>query len=260
MYLKASGANISADSLAAVFPEGRKAFLTTLRELRDLGVIRTSRQLVNGKYVTQSYLDGSPEKELLLLQIQQNSYNSVKHIHLKQTESTPEGSEEGKSMEWIDPDDLPDVIRKHNENKHKEKVEFHKKRHEEKMIARDPNNAALWSATDAGFEFAKQMFDIWHIEPWQVTRSRFIFAISNSRAEYGTKGDIELVMMKIFFGKIKHDTRLKDPEIIWKMFIKQYGSLLIEAQRQLITDEEVRAKKDEAEIAQQGKWDWMDNV
>ena len=77
VYLKASGAHISSENLSSIFPEGRKAMLTALRELREVGLIATSRQLVNGKFVTQSYLSGSPEKELLL---QQNMLNSNKSL------------------------------------------------------------------------------------------------------------------------------------------------------------------------------------
>ena len=74
VYLRETGSPISAERLSKVFPEGRKAFLTALKELRDAGLIETNRQVINGKYVTHSWLtDGSPKKELLLQQNQQNN-------------------------------------------------------------------------------------------------------------------------------------------------------------------------------------------
>ena len=61
-YLQDSQSKISAEALSAVFPEGRKAMLAALKELREAGYITTSRQVVKGKFVTQSYLGGSPKR------------------------------------------------------------------------------------------------------------------------------------------------------------------------------------------------------
>lgn len=256
-YLKATESTISADALASVFPEGRKTFLTALGELRQLGLITTTRQVVNGKYVTQSYLNGSPEKELLLQQSQQNSLlNLIVNSYISKPNSELR-SREAIELEYYETEeDRLEAQRKFRERQHDEKMKAHETRRQEKMARRNPSNASGWSTTDSAFEFAEQMHDLWHIQPWQVTRSRFRYALADKRKEFNTDGAIELEMMKLFFSQIKHETKLNDPEIVWKKFILQFSNLLTEVRRLMVTPEEVAVIKDKAKKS----LDWMDNV
>lgn len=257
MYLHLTGAPISAESLSRQFKEGRKAFLPVLKELRDLGLITTSRQLVNGKYVTQSYLsNGSPKTALLF---QQYGLNSP-YIHIANSLNSKPNHDasvvQGENMEWIDPDDLPDVIRKHNKKKHDDKQEAYRIRTEKRMQRRQENNSDLWTPTDSAFEFASQMHNLFHIAPWRVTRSDFIYALSIKRDEYGTNGSVELVMMRLFFDSIKHDTKLSDPEKVWKIFIKNFHNLLNSARSAMVTPEQMLEEKEKAQRSQ----DWLNDV
>ena len=256
VYLRSTGASISADNLAATFPEGRKAFLTVLKELRDLGYITTSRQLVNGRYVTQSYLNGSPEKELLL---QQNMLNSKLNIIANSFISKPnsERSSREEALEYYEnEEERLEAKQKFEARKQEEKLEAHEVRRQDRMVKRERKNSKLWSSTDSAFEFAEQMHNIFHIAPWQVTRSRFRYALDNKRKEYGTDGEIEVIMMELYFSKIKHDTKLNDPEKVWKFFIVQFHMLLEEAKRAMVTSEDVKATNEKYSHTA----DWMDDV
>lgn len=77
LYLLSTGKTISAESVAAEFTEGRRAILTALKELRELGLINTKRYRIRGRYATISRLRGSvfppPETALLLQQCKPNS-------------------------------------------------------------------------------------------------------------------------------------------------------------------------------------------
>ena len=258
VYLKATEAPISAESLAKAFPEaGRKSFLAVLKELREAGLIVTSRAVINGKYVTYSkVVDGSPIRALLSLQTQLNS----SYIHIDNSINSKPNSETSSreaQMEYYETEEERlEAKRKFDERKHREKMNQHEVRRQERMTKRDPANAVGWSSTDSAFEFAEQMHSIWHIQPWQVTRSRFRFALDAKRKEYNTDGATELEMMKLYFGTIKHDTKLTDPEIIWKRFIVQFHNLLIEAKRLTVTKEQIEDIKVEAEKSQE----WLDNV
>ena len=256
VYLKASGAHISSENLSSIFPEGRKAMLTALRELREVGLIATSRQLVNGKFVTQSYLSGSPEKELLL---QQNMLNSNKSLIAYSFNSKPNSEQSSRevNVEYFESEDERlEAQRKWREKKHAEKMEAHEFRRQDKMLRRNPANASGWSPTDSSFEFAEQMHNLWHIQPWQVTRSRFRYALADKRKEYNTDGALELQMMALFFSQIKHDTKLNDPEIVWKRFILQFHNLLTEVQRSSVTPEKMEAIKEKSTRS----LDWMNDV
>lgn len=257
VYLQATGANISADSLSRTFPEGRKVFLSVLKELRDIGLIETKRAVINGKYVTYSQLtDGSPETELLSQQSQQNSYKSlIAYSYISKPNS--ERSSREVNVEYFESEDERlEAQRKWREKKHAEKMEAHESRRQDKMLRRNPANASGWSPTDSAFEFAEQMHNLWHIQPWQVTRSRFRYALADKRKEYNTDGALELQMMALFFSQIKHDTKLSDPEIVWKKFILQFHNLLTEVQRSMVTPEKMEAIKEKSTRS----LDWMNDV
>ena len=257
MYLQATGANISAESLSRTFPEGRKVFLSALKELRDAGLIETKRAVINGKYVTYSQLiDGSPETELLSQQSQLNSYKSLIAYSYISKPNSEQGSREVKMEYFESEDERLEAQRKWREKKHAEKMEAHESRRQTRMLKRNPLNAISWSPTDSSFEFAEQMHDLWHIQPGQVTRSRFRYALDAKRKEFNTDGAIELQMMKLFFSQIKHDTKLADPEIVWKRFIVQFHNLLAEVNRSTVTPEKMEAIKEKSTRS----LDWMDDV
>ena len=268
MYLQASGASISAESLSSVFPEGRKVFLTALKELRDIGLVVTKRQMVNGKYVTQSYIPyGSPETALQLLLYVPNSRLSTNSLlAIKQTEYLGAAEDEYKIVNLkpggvvdfpssYDPDDLSKDRERSRMNKYLEKENASKKRYEQRMQRRsgDPSN---WSVTDTAFEFANGMHELWHVKPWSVTTSRFRIALADARSTHGTTGDIEKLMIDLYFKQIKHDTKIDDPEIIWKRFIMQFNGLKIQAERFMVTPEDMKHEKELARKSQE----WMDNV
>jgi hypothetical protein len=260
VYLKATEAPISAENLARVFPEaGRKSFLAVLKELREAGLIITSRAVINGRYVTYSKIvDGSPIRALLSQQTQQNSYiPNIANSYISKPNSETSSQEGTRVREYYESEeDRLEAQAKFYAKKKAEKAEAHAKRQSESMVRRSEENAFGWSVTDSTFEFAAQMHNLWHIEPWQVTRSRFRFALATKRSEYGTTGDIEIVMMKLFFDKIKHDTKLHDPEMVWKKFIIQFGVLLEDAKKSMVTQEEVVAEREEAKKSR----DWLRNV
>ena len=257
VYLQATGANISAESLSRTFPEGRKVFLSALKELRDAGLIETKRAVINGKYVTYSQLiDGSPETELLSQQSQLNSYKSLIAYSYISKPNSEQSSREVKMEYFESEDERLEAQRKWREKKHAEKMEAHESRRQTRMLKRNPLNAISWSPTDSSFEFAEQMHDLWHIQPWQVTRSRFRYALDAKRKEFNTDGAIELQMMKLFFSQIKHDTKLADPEIVWKRFIVQFHNLLAEVNRSTVTPEKMEAIKEKSTRS----LDWMDDV
>ncbi len=56
LYLLAVRPQIGAVSLAKVFPEGRDAMASCLRELRETGLIMTRKEMINGHIMTVSFV------------------------------------------------------------------------------------------------------------------------------------------------------------------------------------------------------------
>jgi hypothetical protein len=247
VYLKASGAPISAESLSRVFPEGRKAFLTVLKELREAGLITTSRQLVNGRYVTQSYLDGSPKKELLLQLSMLNSnlsLNAYSYINKKEYLGEPRGENKMDYEEapmYLESEERAEYARKMREKRNAEHRAIKEQEAKKKIEAKSAKDPAFWSTDDSAYYFAERMALMWHVKPWVTVRTRFKAAYGASRKTHGTTGDIELKMMDRFFDSLEHKKHIDDPDNIWKSFIKNYAALQIAVERSTVTPEDIAA-------------------
>ena len=50
--------------------------------------------------------------------------------------------------------------------------------------------------------------------------------------------------MDRFFAGIEHNKTINDPEIIWKMFIRDFSSLLLDVERSTVTPEDIAAAED----------------
>jgi len=157
-------------------------------------------------------------------------------------------AEKGKArMDYFEfEEDRLAAAEKARAEKHRAKEEANAKKAEAQRMKKRDTDPAKWTITDTAFEFAEQMHQIWHVKPWKVTTSRFRVALANSRNEHGTTGPIEKVMIDLYFQQIKHNTQINDPEHIWKRFIQQYYSLMVEAQRLMITPEDVKRAKEKS--------------
>ena len=63
------------------------------------------------------------------------------------------------------------------------------------------------------------------------------------RSAYDTIGTEEKALMDKFFATVVHDSKLDDPEIIWKMFIKRAPSMITDLRRQTISDDDMVTTK-----------------
>lgn len=244
--------------------EGRDAIQNALTDLRNLGYIETAT-VKTGKFgfaksikVTEAgYQFLKSRTSILLIQLNANNnllLDTNTHLLSHKQNSNAGALRGGDGMDWddfapmyVDPEDRDAFSAKAREKKHKDKMEQHERIRSERMKKREESNRVNWSPTDIAFEFGHRMQLLWHVAPWQVTRSRFRFALDKKRSEYNTTGDIECQMMDIFFDRIKHDTKLNDPEIIWKKFIVDFGSLLIHVNRQSATPEQLETERERSQ-------------
>lgn len=263
---------ISAESLSRVFSEGEAAMTTCLRELREAGLIVTRKEHINGHIMTVSHVvdpdSWTSETAVLIQQSPLNSLLSTNSIFSKKQTEYIGGPDEtyqeydlkiGASVDDFpasyDPEDIEKARQRAREAKYREKQEAHAKKNEIRMQKRsgDPAN---WSITDTAFEFANRMHELWHVKPWSVTTSRFRIALAKAQSEHGTNGTIEKMMIDLYFQQIQHDKAINDPEHIWKRFIHQFAGLKIQAERLMVTPEDIETEKVKAEKS----WDWEKNV
>lgn len=273
MYLHATGAPVTADSLADAFKEGRGAFLTALRELRKIGLVVTKRQMVNGRYVTHSYLNqkwefgnGSPILELLL---QQNKYIAVSNINNSNTAISSSskqlynlknmpadaGEEFNKVLNipvggGVDNDYYEDQMRERErwkEDRRKENEELRQTKFQKDVASKNKLDPAKRNVAASTTEFIERVQNMWHIQPWTQDKTTFKISFAKARDTHGTNGEIELKMMDAFFDSISHNTEFNNPDMIWKRFIKMFGALASQAKSTTVHGDKV--DKEEVRVA-----------
>jgi hypothetical protein len=272
LYLLAVRPQIGAVSLAKVFPEGRDAMASCLRELRETGLIMTRKEMINGHIMTVSFVvepdSWTLETRLLIQHTTLYSLLSTNSLYSKKQTEYIGGPDEtyqeydlkiGASVDDFpasyDPEDIEKARQRAREAKYREKEEAKEQKNAVRMQKRsgDPAN---WSITDTAFEFANRMHELWHVKPWAVTTSRFRIALAKAQSEHGTNGTLEKMMIDLYFQQIKHDKSIDDPEHIWKRFIQQFAGLKIQAERLMVTPEDIETEK----VKSEKSWDWAKNV
>lgn len=279
LHLASNPLQGGAKALSEVFTEGRDACQKAINELRDAGLVYTATYRITNGWSREIMLTeagwslletrmGSPLKTRT--SIQQPMLNSrltlIANSIYKLTESTEQVREDYpnhveigvKTMSDTFPDyeDMDNYRKKMRDRKQAEYNEQRSAQHAERMKVRDQNNRADWSPTDSAMEFAGRVFNMWHIKPWRVTQSRFIYALADFRKAHGTDGEIEYLLMDAFFESIAHDTKLDDAELLWKMFIKRAPSYVAEAKRKISSPDD----KVHAEMQSEKSWEGLLDV
>lgn len=229
--------------------------------LRDMGYIKTVRyrDLKTSTFKARIEFTKEGLYAAALDKLPPSNSNLIDSSYiLKYTEYIDYIDKKDKPMTYYEfEEDREADRRRARDEKHRAKEEAQAKKTEERrMKVRDKQDPAKWTITDTAFEFAEQMYQLWHVKPWRVTRSPFRIALAKAQREFGTSGPIEKVMIDLYFQQLKHNTSINDPDHIWKMFIKQYYGLMIQAQRLMVTPEDVQEEIASAEKT----WDWMKDV
>jgi hypothetical protein len=258
--------------LSKVFSEGEKAIGSCLRELRNAGLIVTKKEHINGHIMTISHIvepeSWTAETAVLIQHTTLYSLLSTNSLYSKKQTEYIGGPDEtyqeydlkiGASVDDFpasyDPEDIEKARQRAREAKYREKEEA-KAQKNQSWIKKRSADPANWSVTDTAFEFANRMHDLWHVKPWSVSTSRFRIALAQAQSTHGTNGTLEKMMIDIYFQQIKHDKSIDDPEHIWKRFIQQFAGLKIQAERLMVTPEDIETEK----VKSEKSWDWAKNV
>lgn len=255
VYLRYSEAHISAENLSKVFAEGREAMRATLSELKNYNMISSSKERIGRRIMTVNRLVEpglwAPETRRLIqlnklysnLILDNNTFINKKIVsgEAREEEETMDEFYSLGSIEQ-DPEEIAELKRRDKERRDREYREARNAKAENKMADRIVDTPSLWSVDNSVYEFASRMVR-WDIPPWESSRTPFKAAFAKSRRDFGTKGDIEIKMMDIFFGRLNHETNIKDPDMVWKLFIRDFNSLLVAAKARTVTPEDMERAK-----------------
>lgn len=279
VYLLVVRPQITAEGLSEAFSEGEKAIGTCLRELRELGLIETKKVHINGRIMTISHVVEpeywTAETAVLLQHTPLYSLLSTNSLYSYKQERVAGGARDeyiqvdlktGGEMSFpreyddspvpFDPEDKLEFTRKDRERRQKAYNEVKQEQFDNRIKAKSERDPFDWSPQQSCDEFVKRCNDLWHVQPWTMNKTRFTIAFTNARKSYGTKGDIELKMMDLYFSQIKDRTDINQPEHVWKRFITQFSNLQTEARRLMITPDDMVTETIKAEKS----LEWLDNV
>lgn len=259
VFMTLKGAPTSSGDLAKAFGGDRKTYLKDLQALVKAGLVRKTIQVVNGRPVTSMVLtDESPLNGLQLLLSQQNSplilnaYSLIsKKEYFRERKEERMYDEYENAPMYLEPEERAEYLRKAREKRDAKHREERDARVASRIKEKANRTPAEWTTDDSAYYFAERVSLMWNVEPWTSVRTRFKAAFGRARKEYGTTGDIELKMMERFFEGLEHRKHITNPEVIWKVFIRDFGALLTAVEHSNVTQEDI----DKAEEILKRQWE-----
>jgi hypothetical protein len=252
-----------AKALSHILGEGRDAIQSAINELRDLGYLETVKnRLANGAVVSTIQVTEAGYQFLVsrshILLSQLNSYlildtNSI-NKQIKSTEQVREdytkvvdikiGASIMDDDVFPDYDNLEEYRAKMMAKKKAEYTAAKEAQKAQQYVTRINRPKSAWSPSDSAFEFGYRVGQLWHIPEWRVGNSRFAFALAEFRKKYDTDGELECALMDLFFESVKHETSIKDGEVLWRMFIKRAPSMVEQARASLYSVDVMETQKE----------------
>lgn len=269
------GLNISAESMMDHFGIGRWSALSGLKELRQFGYIETKPQRINNRIMTMSKLTSKAEKAMFgitdflesgnrtpvtsnRLIKQNNKYSTV----ISNKQSLAEPKEDFKVIE-IEVNDMAwggmfgptsdesselkaEIVkdrkvkaaerREANDKKKADRTKVRRELQGERQTYRERTPIQDWRVVDVCYEFADRIDEHFHIEPWKVNQSQFSGALAGLRGRLGTNAELEVAVMELFFHQI-NIKEYTDAEVLWRLFISRFASLIGEVKMSQVSDE-----------------------
>ena len=261
-YLLTTGESATYRHLAKVTQEGADAIKTALKELENEGYIQRKSYKLGSRFVTESVLTeeaqqffASERVSRSLLQLAGLTSTSYLTTNLL-TISTGEAREEYQTVEvenmpydffgkTSSDDEAVEERRKAQEQKKLEYAEAKSATQAKRSMIRQNLKPKDWTSLDLGHEFAHRVHQMWHIQPWSLTQSRFVPALADMRKRLDTDGEVEVLMLDIFFQSINTE-KYDSADVLWKMFITRAPQLAPQAKRLLEAPERFEQAVEEA--------------
>lgn len=267
-YLYDTNAPITLGHLKSVGTEGRDAIASALRELEGAGFIVRQNLKSGNRFSYHAYITKAGIQYLSGIRVSSNPIQLCKQINhnlliadisTKYTNEVREGYQtvnievENMPYEFFnktssDDDSVAERVKAQAEKK-KAYEDAKQEKHARKIVKRGDLPKSAWSSLDVGYEFADRLHQKWNIKPWSLRQSRFVPALGELRKRLNTNGEIEFIMLNLFFDSIDFD-KYDDAEVLWKMFISRAPSLVEQARKAVSTPEDI----EQAEIDSANSW------
>ena len=263
VYITSTNTKPTVSELQRIFPEGREAVRTALKELETHGILIRNNLKMGSRYVKTSEIDGDAllrVSGLLLQRIQLNNHIKLEYIlSSKEYLRGAQGEESDMPYDFFESSQsTDDEVLYERQKAMKEKQasyeEQARKKADKKFVSRHSIDQALWTSSDVGYEFSARVEGLWHVKPWSIVSSRFIPALAEMRKRLATDGKIEVKMIDLFFSSLADYSKVDDGNALWKMFMKRAPELAAEARRVL----ESPALAEQAKEVADKSWEWMD--
>jgi hypothetical protein len=148
-------------------------------------------------------------------------------------------------------EDIKSDREKHLARKQSDKQELYErkqlaKREKQRFIRREELSKAVWRPLDIAREFADRLEDYWHISPLNLVESRFVPALAEARLKHNTNGEIEFVMLQLYFEAMDFQKHT-DSDRLWRTFISRFNEFAVKARLMLVSEKQVEHAKEQAD-------------
>lgn len=242
---------------------GRDRTQALINELREKGLVKTTTYKTSlnsfGKVLEpteagyhvlkiRTSIQQSLQNSTLIL----NAYSFIsKKEYFRERKEERMYDEYESAPMYLEPEERADYLRRMREKRNAKHREQRDARVAERIKDKANRTPAEWTTDDSAHYFAERVALMWQVEPWTAVRTRFKAAFGRARKDWGTTGDIELKMMERFFEGLEHRKHITNPEVIWKVFIRDFGALLTAVERSNVTQEDI----DKAEEILKRQWE-----
>lgn len=267
-YLVTTGEKATIDHLAKVTQEGEFAIKSTLKELENEGYIRRKSYKLGSQFIKESTVTEEGQQyfsnqvvstsSFKLAELTSTSYLTANLLTISTGGAREEYQTVGMENMPYDffsktssDDDAVEDRRKAQEQKKKEYAEAKAATQAKRSTIRQNIKPKDWTSLDLGHEFAHRVHQMWHIQPWSLTQSRFVPALADMRKRLDTDGEVEVLMLDIFFQSINTD-KYDSADVLWKMFITRAPQLAPQAKRLLEAPERFEQAEEEAADSWEG--------
>jgi hypothetical protein len=120
-----------------------------------------------------------------------------------------------------------------NQDYKDEKAVLNKKRKK----ARSERPVSDWDTLDVAREFANRLHNRFDLPPWEMSETRFVYALGLAEKKHDSNPELELKMMDLHLAE-PLVRGMKNPTAIAMLFVKNYGSLLERAKYQHVSKEQ----------------------
>ena len=260
--------------------QGEDYFQRILRELREVGFVGIKRETIGNDIRTVCWVTDDGKRYLLGLgfplpqgeftttgnstplfqQSELISTNSLNSLTSKEYTRTGSGVPDSQELQMgydffssTSSSDKDEQVAEAIKREAAKKVEYQAKKEasvQKRLVSRKEKPPIAWTVSDVAYEFGDRLLKYWHIKPWVIKQTRFIYALADHRRRYDTNGEMEVKMLDLFFSSMDFQ-QYSDPEYLARIFLNRFPQLAQQAGGMVRTEDEIQESDTQAKKSQE---------